>query len=436
MVRDLHAAGLEVVLDVVYNHTAEGGADGPTLSWRGLDNAAYYRLRHGRQLRRRHRLRQHPRPAPPAHACRWSPTRCATGCRRCTSTGSGSTSRRRWRAAATRFEPVGTFFAVLDQDPVLSRVKLIAEPWDVGPGGYQLGGFPPPWAEWNDRYRDTVRESWLGSRDAARRHGGGVRDLAYRLSGSSDVFEASGRGPLASVNFVTAHDGFTLHDLVSYERKHNEANGEDNRDGSDNNRSWNCGVEGTDRRPGGPRPAPPDDAQPAHDAAGVHRRADAHRRRRDRPHPARQQQRLLPGRRDLLAVLGPRPVAAATCSPGPGPCSRCAASTRCCAHDDFFEGRPAHADGIKDLAWFGADGQELTAGALVRPRPAGPRHATSPATRSSTTPRPRRCSCCSTPAVRRDRRAARTARGAAYDVLLDTADEQPTPAAGTPRAPS
>jgi glycogen operon protein len=126
---------------------------------------------------------------------------------------------------------------VVQQDPVLSDVKLVAEPWDVGPGGYQVGRFPPPWAEWNDQYRDTVRDAWRG-------HGGGLRSLAYRLSGSSDLFFAQGRQPWASVNFVTAHDGFSLHDLTAYDVKHNEANGEDGRDGSSENRSWNCGVEG------------------------------------------------------------------------------------------------------------------------------------------------------------------------------------------------
>ena len=245
MVHALHAAGLEVILDVVYNHTGEGGVDGPTLCWRGLDNVAYYRLRHGRSYED------------------------VTGC------GNSMDLRHPWclqmvtdslrywveemhvdgfrfdlaptlARRADGFDPRSSFLAVVGQDPVLSQVKLIAEPWDVGPGGYQLGQFPAPWAEWNDRYRDTVRDAWLA--DNARKHGGGVRDLAYRLTGSSDVFERVGKGPLASVNFVTAHDGFTLRDLVTYEHKHNEGNGEGNRDGHDHNRSWNCGVEGpTDR---------------------------------------------------------------------------------------------------------------------------------------------------------------------------------------------
>jgi len=241
MVRDLHHAGLEVILDVVYNHTAEGGADGPTLCWRGLDNEGYYRLRHdgsyddvtgcGNSLDlRRHRcLRM------VTDSLRyWVQEMHVDGFR-----FDLTPTLARGDAG---FDRDSAFFAVLHQDPVLSRVKLVAEPWDVGPGGYQLGGFPEPWAEWNDRYRDTVRETWLGSRGHP--HGGGMHDLAYRLAGSSDVFDPTERGVLASVNFVTAHDGFTLHDLVSYEHKHNEANGEDNRDGSDHNRSWNCGVEG------------------------------------------------------------------------------------------------------------------------------------------------------------------------------------------------
>ena len=252
MVRSLHEAGLEVLLDVVYNHTCEGGADGPTTSWRGLDNEAYYRLRHdgsfedvtgcGNSLDLRH-----PRClAMVTDSLRyWVQEMHVDGFR----FDLAPTLAR----GTSGFEQAGTFFAVVGQDPVLSRVKLVAEPWDVGPGGYQLGAFPPPWAEWNDRFRDTVREGWLGGRgQPGPGHGGagGARDLAYALSGSSDVFEPSGRGPLASVNFVTAHDGFTLRDLVSYDRKHNDANGEGGRDGSDNNRSWNCGVEGPTDDPG------------------------------------------------------------------------------------------------------------------------------------------------------------------------------------------
>jgi len=237
-VRALHAAGLEVIIDVVYNHTAEGNERGPTLAFRGIDQAAYYRL-------------------DPADR------------RRCLDfTGCGNTlnaadervlqlvmdSLRYWVAemhvdgfrfdlATTLgrgerdFGPDHPFFAMLRQDPVLARAKLIAEPWDLGPQGYRTGGFPSGWAEWNDRWRDGVRSYWRG--DAGR-----LGEIAQRFTGSADLFAGEDRGPLASINYVTAHDGFTLADLVSYERKRNEANGEDNRDGSDNNLSWNCGVEG------------------------------------------------------------------------------------------------------------------------------------------------------------------------------------------------
>jgi glycogen operon protein len=238
MVKTLHSAGLEVILDVVYNHSCEGSQMGPTLSMRGVDNASYYILK--------------------------------SGDRRCYEdfTGCGNTinlehpralqlvmdSLRYWveemhvdgfrfdlasalARESGKVENLGGFFDAIRQDPVLNRVKLIAEPWDLGLGGYQVGNFPPGWAEWNDRYRDGVRGWWKGDY-------GLVGDLARRLTGSEDLYGWSGKGPTASVNFVTAHDGFTLHDLVSYNDKHNEANGEDNRDGSSHNLSWNCGVEG------------------------------------------------------------------------------------------------------------------------------------------------------------------------------------------------
>jgi glycogen operon protein len=244
MVKTLHAAGIEVILDVVYNHTAEGDHSGPTLSFRGIDNLIYYRLEPG-----------HPR-------------------RYLNLTGTGNSfnsshrvvlalimdSLRYWvqemhvdgfrfdlastlaRSGAHAFDRNGAFLSAVRQDPVISQVKLIAEPWDVAEGGYQLGNFPPGWAEWNDKYRDAVRSYWKGE-------GGVIGEVASRLSGSSDIFQHAGRGPTASINLVTAHDGFTLHDLVSYSQKHNEANLEGNRDGSDNNRSWNCGVEGPSDQP-------------------------------------------------------------------------------------------------------------------------------------------------------------------------------------------
>jgi len=238
MVKRLHDAGIEVILDVVYNHTGEGNHLGPTLSFRGVDNAAYYRLTPDDQ---RYYVDY---------------------------TGTGNTldatsprvlqvimdSLRYWvtemHVDGFRFDlasalaremydvdKLGSFFDIIHQDPIVSQVKLIAEPWDVGPGGYQVGNFPVGWAEWNGKYRDSVRRFWKGI-------GGQAAELAYRLSGSSDLYAGSGRRPHASVNFVTAHDGFTLTDLVSYERKHNEANGEENRDGDDNNESMNFGVEG------------------------------------------------------------------------------------------------------------------------------------------------------------------------------------------------
>lgn len=243
MVKALHSAGIEVILDVVYNHTAEGNQFGPTLSFRGIDNPVYYRLTPenqryymdytgtGNTLNMRHpqvlqlimdSLRY------------WVVEMHVDGFR--------------FDLAATlarelhEVDRLGAFLDIIHQDPVLSQVKLIAEPWDLGEGGYQVGNFPVGWAEWNDRYRDVVRSYWKGD-------GGLIGELAYRITGSSDLYASSGRRPYASINFVTAHDGFTLHDLVSYNQKHNEANGEDNRDGTDNNRSWNCGAEGPTQDP-------------------------------------------------------------------------------------------------------------------------------------------------------------------------------------------
>jgi isoamylase len=238
MVKALHDAGIEVILDVVYNHTAEGGALGPTLSFRGIDNAAYYRLDDadpsvyldytgcGNSLNVRH-----------PHALQlimdslryWVLDMHVDGFRFDLAS-----------ALARELHEVdrlSTFFELVQQDPVVSQVKLIAEPWDVGAGGYQVGKFPPLWSEWNGKYRDTVRDYWRG-RAAT------LPEFASRLSGSSDLYETSARRPVASVNFVTCHDGFTLADLVSYDHKHNEANEDGNTDGSDDNRSWNCGTEG------------------------------------------------------------------------------------------------------------------------------------------------------------------------------------------------
>jgi isoamylase len=238
MVKAIHRAGIEVILDVVYNHTAEGDENGPTICFRGIDNATYYRLRHD-------------------------------GSGRCEDfTGTGNSldlthprvlqmvmdSLRYWivemHVDGFRFDLATTlargprgefggspFFAAIAQDPVISTVKLIAEPWDVGDSGYQVGNFPVNWKEWNGKYRDGVRDFWRGANDS-------MGEFASRVTGSSDLYRAGGRTPLAGINFVTSHDGFTLADLVAYNEKHNEANGEDNRDGDNTNRSWNCGVEG------------------------------------------------------------------------------------------------------------------------------------------------------------------------------------------------
>ncbi len=237
MVRALHAAGIEVILDVVYNHTAEANEMGPTLSLRGVDNRGYYRLAGDAR-----RYADYTGCGNTLHVVQPQVLRLITDSLRYWVTEMGVDGFRFDLAAALArsmhdVDMLSPFLAVIAQDPVLRRVKLIAEPWDVGSGGYQVGAFPPLWTEWNDRYRDAVRDFWRGALPD-------VRDLGYRLSGSSDLYAWGGRRPYASVNFVTAHDGFTLRDLVSYEHKHNEANGEDNRDGTNDNRSWNCGAEG------------------------------------------------------------------------------------------------------------------------------------------------------------------------------------------------
>jgi isoamylase len=237
MVKELHKAGIEVILDVVYNHTAEGNHMGPTLSFRGIDNACYYRLAEDKRF-------------------------CFDY------TGTGNTlnamlpsvlrlimdSLRYWilemHVDGFRFDlastlarelhevdRLGSFFDIIHQDPVISQVKLIAEPWDIGEGGYQVGNFPPGWAEWNGKYRDCMRDYWRGADSM-------LSEFAQRFTGSSDLYKEGYRKPTASINFITAHDGFTLHDLVSYNEKHNEANGENNQDGESHNRSWNCGAEG------------------------------------------------------------------------------------------------------------------------------------------------------------------------------------------------
>ncbi|RII17658.1 Glycogen debranching enzyme [Streptomyces sp. YIM 130001] len=236
-VRALHQAGIEVILDVVYNHTAEGNHLGPTLSFRGLDNASYYRLSADQRyytdttgtgnsllMRSPHVLQMI------MDSLRyWVTEMHVDGFR----FDLAATLARQFHEV----DRLSSFFDLVQQDPVVSRVKLIAEPWDVGEGGYQVGNFPPLWTEWNGMYRDTVRDLWRGEPRT-------LAEFASRLTGSSDLYQDDGRRPLASINFVTCHDGFTLRDLVSYNDKHNEANGEDNRDGENHNRSWNCGAEG------------------------------------------------------------------------------------------------------------------------------------------------------------------------------------------------
>jgi glycogen operon protein len=243
MVRTLHEAGIEVILDVVYNHTAEGNHLGPTLSMRGIDNQAYYRLVED----------------DPKYYMDYTGTGNSLNVRNPHTLQLIMDSLRYWvtemRVDGFRFDLASTlarefydvdrlsaFFDIVQQDPVISQAKLIAEPWDVGPGGYQVGNFPPLWTEWNGKFRDTVRDFWRGEP-------GSLGEFASRIAGSSDLYQDDGRRPVASINFITAHDGFTLGDLVSYNEKHNEANGEDNQDGADDNRSWNCGAEGPTEDP-------------------------------------------------------------------------------------------------------------------------------------------------------------------------------------------
>ena len=295
---------------------------GPTIAFRGIDNAAYYRLvdedkAHyydttgtGNSL-----LMRHP------HVLQlimdslryWVTEMHVDGFR----FDLAATLARQFHEV----DKLSAFFDLIQQDPVVSQVKLIAEPWDVGDGGYQVGNFPPLWTEWNGKYRDTVRDFWRGESAT-------LGEFASRLTGSSDLYEHSGRKPIASINFVTAHDGFTLRDLVSYNEKHNEANGEGGNDGESHNRSWNCGVEG-----------PTDD--PKVNALRLRQQRNflttlllsqgvpmLAARRRARPHPGRQQQRLLPGQRDLLGRLGARRGRSRTCSTSRAAWSSCAGSTR------------------------------------------------------------------------------------------------------------
>ena len=365
----MHQAGIEVILDVVYNHTAEGNHLGPTLSMKGIDNPAYYRLVEddlryymdytgtGNSLNVRH---PHSLQLIMDSLRYWVTEMHVDGFR----FDLASTLAREFYDV----DRLATFFELVQQDPVVSQVKLIAEPWDIGPGGYQVGGFPPQWTEWNGAYRDTVRDFWRGEPS--------LGEFASRVAGSSDLYEHSGRRPVASINFVTAHDGFTLRDLVSYNEKHNEANGEDNNDGESHNRSWNHGVEG-----------PTDDpeilalpvaraAQPPGHAAAQPGRADAPARRRARPDPAGQQQHLRPGQRAELGALGRgRPAARRV---------HRRASSSCAAAPDVppqallhRQHRPHRAgrgqERLNDIVWLHLDGRPMEDDRLGGRRP-GPRH--------------------------------------------------------------
>ena len=360
MVKLLHAAGLEVVLDVVYNHTCEQGRDGATLSWRGLDNRAYYRLdERGRDIDvtgcgNTLDLR-HPMVARMVlDSLRYWVGQChVDGFRFDLAVALG-------RGRDDAYHPDHPFLVALRTDPVLSRVKLIAEPWDLGVHGWRTGQFPPPFAEWNDRFRDTVRTFWLPDVERSAHHepGHGVRDLATRLAGSHDLFGAHDRGPIASVNYVAAHDGFTLADTTSYAHKHNGANGEGNRDGHDDNRSWNHGVEG---------PRADASLQAARRrsirnmlatellASGVPmiNAGDELGRSQGGNNNAYCQDNgmswldwdLEPWQGDLLATTRFLTTLRVT-SPVLGQRS-------------FFSGRQAHEDGLADLTWFAADGQPM-----------------------------------------------------------------------------
>ncbi|TXC93562.1 glycogen debranching protein GlgX [Streptomyces sp. ISID311] len=354
MVRALHDAGIEVILDVVYNHTAEAGELGPTLSLRGIDNRGYYRLAGDAR-----RYADYTGCGNTLHVVQPHVLRLITDSLRYWVTEMGVDGFRFDLAAALArsmhdVDMLSPFLAVIAQDPVLRRVKLIAEPWDVGSGGYQVGAFPPLWTEWNDRYRDTVRDFWRGAQHD-------VRDLGYRLSGSSDLYAWGGRRPYASVNFITAHDGFTLRDLVTYEHKRNAGNGEGNRDGTHDNRSWNCGAEGETDDPdvtalrhrqlrnllttlllstGVPMLV-------AGDEMGRTQQGNNNAYCQDNPTSWLDWALLDDPQWRPLAALAARLIALRRAHP-------------VLRRRAFFSGRPHHQGGLRDLAWFTADGTEMT----------------------------------------------------------------------------
>ncbi len=353
MVKALHSAGIEVIVDVVYNHTCEGNQLGPTLSWRGIDNAAYYRLAGDSP---RHYLDftgcgntvnvEHPRALQMVmDSLRyWVEQMHVDGFR-----FDLAPALAREESGVDQY---GGFFDVIRQDPVLNRVKLIAEPWDLGHGGYQVGNFPLGWVEWNDRYRDAMRAYWKGD-------GGLIGEFARRLTGSSDLYGRSGRRPYASINYVTSHDGFTLHDLVSYNERHNEANGEGGADGHPHNLSWNCGVEGPTDDPAirGLRERQKRNMLAtlllsqgvpmllAGDEIGRTQSGNNNAYCQDNAsswvdwEPSEERERLLAFVREMLALRGAHPVF---------------------RRRDFFQGRPLHGAGAKDLVWLRPDGQEMS----------------------------------------------------------------------------
>ena len=426
----MHAAGIEVILDVVYNHTAEGNHLGPTLSFKGIDNPAYYRLVEddqryymdytgtGNSLNVRH---PHSLQLIMDSLRYWVTEMHVDGFR--------------FDLAATLarefydVDRLSTFFELVQQDPVVSQVKLIAEPWDVGPGGYQVGNFPPQWTEWNGEYRDTVRDFWRGEPS--------LGEFASRLAGSADLYEHSGRRPVASINFVTAHDGFTLRDLVSYNDKHNEANGEDNNDGESHNRSWNHGVEG-----------PTDDpeilalraraaAQLPRHAAAQPGRADAAARRRAGPHPGRQQQRLRPGLRDLLDALGRRRRAAGRVHRGASPAApRPPDVPPQAASSPARTVRTGDGERLNDIVWLHPDGRAMEDGDWNAPDAPVDRHVPQrPRHRRARRPRRARSSTttsCSTSTPSADDvplTLPPEEYAAAWDVVIDTGGRAPTTSA-------